>query len=61
MVEILQRGTPPAERQYTLDCRNCKSRIRCKHSETQSHTDRNETYLSIECPVCQKDITWSGK
>lgn len=64
-MEILERGTPPEEREYNATCRNCKSLLRFKRSEAKYHsTCRNESYLEVQCPVCRlpiyHEITFTG-
>jgi endogenous inhibitor of DNA gyrase (YacG/DUF329 family) len=58
MVEILKRGTPPAEARLTRECRRCGTEFRFTRSEATFHTDqRDGDYLEIACPVCGKPVT----
>lgn len=55
MVEILYRGLPPQEREYTYTCPNCATRFRFKRSEAKYISDqRDGDTLEIPCPVCPK-------
>jgi len=53
MVEIIKKGTPPAEQEYTATCRNCESVLRFKRGEAKFTGDqRDGDFLTITCPVC---------
>jgi hypothetical protein len=52
-VEILKRGTPPAERTFRGTCYECKSEVRAKAGEIQVvHEDRDGEFGRGGCPVC---------
>lgn len=58
MVEVLKRGTPPADVVYEVRCIQCKSQLSFKRSEAKCiHDQRDGDYLTITCPVCQHEVT----
>lgn len=58
MVEIIIRGTPPSEKSYQVECKNCKSTLKVQHKElTYQHDPRpGEGGYYFECPVCNKNV-----
>jgi RNase P subunit RPR2 len=57
MVEILRRGVVPSEKIYDVKCRACDSLLRFKESEGMRSFHRNESYLSVLCPVCNSQVS----
>jgi len=56
-MEIIKRGIKPSEKQYEATCRNCDTQIRFFAAEAVRKSDqRDGDYLSIACPVCDRDI-----
>lgn len=51
-MEIVKRGIPPKERVYEATCRECRSILRFKQSEGEITYDREGTFITITCPVC---------
>jgi len=61
-MEILHRGTPPAERLWEGTCYSCKSVIRAKIHEIQiTHDQREGSFGSAKCPVCKTSMTFYEK
>ena len=59
-MEILFRGTPPEEKEYTGECYYCKTKVKFKAKEGKTTYDqRDGNFISISCPVCNKPITVS--
>lgn len=58
MVEILNRGIPPAEKLFDVTCPNCASELRFTRGEAVLYSDwREGDYLHITCPVCRHSVT----
>ncbi len=53
-MEILKKGTIPANRQYTLTCRNCGTEFRFIQAEFKRtvNDQRDGNCGVIDCPVC---------
>lgn len=57
-MNIIHRGTPPAERMYRSTCGCCKSVFEYKASEATRVSDyRDGTYLWFKCQVCGERVT----
>lgn len=56
-MEILKKGTPPAEKEYEATCRNCGTEVRFKQHEGKVVYDqRDGDYITVKCSVCSRDI-----
>jgi RNase P subunit RPR2 len=60
-MKILKRGTPPipdSEKVHKGTCHNCKTVIEFQQKEAKLYDDErgNGSYLTIDCPVCNKTI-----
>jgi len=51
-IKIISRGTPPQEKIYKGHCRECTTTFTFNKSDTILGSERNYTYYSIICPVC---------
>jgi hypothetical protein len=51
-MEIIKRGTPPADKQVEWTCCCCDSILKAKQSEGRTVYDRNEIMIEFTCPVC---------
>lgn len=57
-IEVMRKGTPPTEMFYVVDCVNCQSRLRFFRRDGRIMNDaRTGSYLSVTCPVCDKEVT----
>jgi phage FluMu protein Com len=56
VVEVLVRGKIPEEKDVEAQCSHCKSMLRFKASEGERSFHRNESYLSVKCPVCARVV-----
>lgn len=54
-MRIIEQGTPPEDTVHVGKCTRCKTIVEFKRSEARHHTHRNESYLSVTCPVCKYD------
>lgn len=53
-IEIIRKGTPPAERKYKTTCPNCKTTFSFLQKDTSYKGDqRDGDYLAVDCPVCK--------
>ena len=55
-MKIIKRGQIPEEKVVRFTCRNCDSVMEATRNEYTVHNHRNETILSILCPVCTADV-----
>ena len=61
-MEIIKRGSLPAEREHQSICTNCGTIFKFKQGEARFHDDqRDGAYLAIACPVCQRTVTKAVK
>jgi len=59
-VEVIERGTPPEEVNYEVQCQKCISKLKFKRSDAGYVSDqRDGNYLTVECPVCRNLVTKS--
>ena len=57
MIEVIQRGNPPAEKLYRTQCPDCRSTLQFKRADAEFIADqRDGDCLKIECPVCDRFI-----
>lgn len=56
MIEIIRRGKTRDEKVYLADCVTCGSSLKFLGSDAKDEWDRNESFKSIMCPVCQHCI-----
>lgn len=56
-MEILFKGIPPSEKDYTGECYYCKTRVRFKAKEGKTTYDqRDGNFITVLCPVCSRPI-----
>jgi phage FluMu protein Com len=62
-MKIIKRGTvptPDSEKVHKGTCHNCKTVIEFQQKEAKLFEDYDDrgyaTYLTIDCPVCNKSI-----
>lgn len=59
-MEIIKRGTPPADRQYEVKCKSCATEFRFKQAEASvEYYPREGAYVRIQCPVCRTTLVTS--
>ncbi|QBQ74744.1 hypothetical protein BcepSauron_364 [Burkholderia phage BcepSauron] len=51
MPEIISAGQLPGNKRYEATCSNCRTRFSFLQKEAQHGYDRNDSYLSIRCPL----------
>jgi uncharacterized protein with PIN domain len=52
-VKILELGSKPIEKTYTVRCDQCKTKFEfAQHEATVNRDQRDGDYVSILCPVC---------
>lgn len=53
MVEIIETGKLPGEKEYTTTCHSCKTKFKFKRKEAayKSGDQRDGSYLQINCPL----------
>jgi hypothetical protein len=54
-MEIIKRGTLPADKKLEWTCKYCDSVMLARISEGEARYSRNETLVRFICPVCQKE------
>jgi len=57
-IEVIKRGTPPAEVPMKSTCRQCKSELKFTEADGQSCTDPRDgaVTVTIKCPVCGGNV-----
>jgi len=55
-MRIIKLGHSPEDRLIVAKCNNCECEFEFKQSEGDLGTDRNENYISIDCPFCHKVV-----
>lgn len=56
-MKIISRGTLPEDKQYFTTCVNCITQISFLRKEARyEFSARNERFLVVPCPVCNKEI-----
>lgn len=61
-MKIIQRGTPPTEREWNFYCANCRTIFECLQGEGHFASDqRGGDTLTIQCPVCDRTCFGSMK
>lgn len=55
-MDIVKRGSLPENREYNGTCVHCRTEVRFKRSEATLHSDRDGSFVKVECPTCKKDI-----
>jgi hypothetical protein len=56
-VKIISRGVKPEDKVYKGTCMNCMTVFECQRHEGTFHEardQRDDSYLSVKCPVCGK-------
>lgn len=59
-MKVLRQGTKPLaveQRIYQTTCPTCRSELEFTGAEATLNTWRNETVVSVTCPVCNHDLT----
>lgn len=57
MVEIIERGTVPSDKEYDIRCKRCKTLFKFRRSEAEYVADqRDGDALVIECPLCSERV-----
>lgn len=59
-MKILKHGRLPEEDIFRGTCSYCKTEFECKRHEGKMHyarDQRDENYLTVDCPVCTKSTT----
>ncbi len=56
-MKIIREGKLPEEKLYEVTCQNCRTYFEFAKKEAKVQSDRNETYLSIKCPLCHQPVT----
>lgn len=54
-MRILKRGKLPEEVEYTTKCLNCSTEFSFIKVEAKYESHRNESFLIVKCPLCNKD------
>lgn len=54
-MRILKRGKLPEEKEYTAKCSYCSTEFLFTRGEARYESHRNESYLVVKCPLCNKD------
>lgn len=57
VVRIIKEGKLPEEKEYEVECQICKTLFSFKRGEAKYDSWRNEAYLSIKCPLCNRTVT----
>lgn len=61
-MRIVERGTLPEEQLWQGTCTHCRTRIEFERHEGKFHDDqRDGSYVTIACPVCQMTIYGNRK
>jgi hypothetical protein len=57
-IEIIKRGTPPAEVVLTATCHQCKSELKFKTADGTSCSDPRDgsVTVTVKCPVCGGNV-----
>ena len=63
MIKIIEKHSPTEfRRKYKFTCNHCHSVVMFTDDEIKIHNDnRNETYVSFECPVCHWSMNARSK
>lgn len=57
-MKIIERGTKPTDKVYTVRCRQCETKFEFeKHEGKVTCDQRDGDYISIVCPVCLNQVT----
>ena len=57
MMKIIERGELPESKIYRTQCNHCKTVFEFEKREAKARFDRNEHYLTIDCPVCKRTVS----
>lgn len=56
-MKIIEKGRRDSEEVYQGLCLGCDTKVEFRRKEAKIFADsRNDTYLTVECPVCAKII-----
>ena len=56
-MRIIEKGFLPDHEVFAATCQYCKTKFEFYRHEASHKMDRNESYLSIRCPTCSKNVT----
>ena len=56
-MKIIKRGELPELQTYRTTCNNCHTGFEFLKQEAKARFDRNEHYLTIDCPVCKRTVS----
>lgn len=61
-MKIIERGTPPSEREWKFSCSICRTIFECTQKEGRFQSDQIDgDTLATSCPVCDKTCYGSPK
>lgn len=61
-MRVIKKGIPPGEKLYIATCLWCKSEVEFKANEGKFTDDqRDGSYITVRCPVCENEIHKSTK
>lgn len=55
-MRIITKGALPDDELFVATCRYCRTEFEFKRGEATAKTDRNYNYLSIQCPLCRRNV-----
>jgi len=59
-MKILERGTKPTDKVYTVRCQHCKTKFEfAQHEGKVIYDQRDGDFISIACPVCKSIVAHS--
>ena len=56
-MKIIKRGELPELKTYETTCNSCRTVFEYFKQEAKAQFDRNEHYLTIDCPVCKRTVS----
>lgn len=59
-MKILERGTKPTNKVYTVRCTHCRTKFEfARHEGKVIYDQREGDFIMIACPVCWSQVTTS--